>query len=249
MLQDGGKKLGMRNTIFLGRKAKCSSSPISNITFSFMPSQTLLSDETAKGAVRRAAIEVFALKGANMPLTAACQIPLDSDLDISDVKFVRSAGGTSVVYGHEKTQQSIIDLINTNETAKIRISASSTVQNESEIVIEPSDNETKLSKLISGDEAALSQLSVAQEADPTTKPSEVPHKFAAIHDNTWVAVSLRDDEIKFAVSGMSLYIQARADSLIGVEACNAVDRQADLRSSHIQARCSGRACGCLDGKA
>ena len=158
-----------------------------------------------------------------MPLTAVCQMPVNSDLDISDIKFARSKGGTSIVYGRGTTPQNIIDLTSTSETTKARVIASSTAQNENEISIELSDSGIKLENPIASDEGTLSEPLTAHNDDPTAVSSQMPPEIAPIDDDTWLAVSLRNDAIKFAVGDVPLYFQARADSFIGVEACNAVD--------------------------
>ena len=214
-----------------------------------MPTDSLLSDEEVKHAVRRATIEVFAVKEAKLPLTTVCQIPVNSDLDISDIKFTRSKGKTSIGFGHGITQKDIIDLINTDETNKTTAMPSLTAQEDDESTIEISNSDVKFEQSTVSNEVIHSELSVAQSDIPTVASLQITSEVVPVHDDTWLAVPLGNSTIKFAVCGIAIYVQTQADQFPGVEACDAVDGQADIRSCNIQDNCCSSACGRFDGKA
>jgi len=197
-----------------------------------MPATALGPNDAVQRAIRRALIEVHTLGEAKQPLTHACNISQESDVDLSNITF--SAGKEStlaLVFGNPGRRQAILDSVGKSHTSGKELTTSSTMQGSAGSSMDILERDV----VRDSDEFILGDFSVPKSVgEPAIEP---------MSDDTWLAVSLRDPTLKFAVSESELPWQYCANCVIGIEAYYAIDWKADSGSCHIENPSCARPCG------
>ena len=153
-----------------------------------MPAEVLTPNDAVRRAVRRAVIEVHALRRAAQPLTHACKIPAESEVDFSDMKFSTKKRNTLVIVSSEQDKiREILDSVEKDYNSGEEVVASSTVQGSTGTTVDVNEREV----VRDSDEIILRDSSVPENIEEP--------ELELISDDTWLAVSLGDPTVKFAV--------------------------------------------------
>lgn len=197
-----------------------------------MPATALGPNDAVQRAIRRAVIEVHTLGEAKQPLTHACKISPESDVDLSNITFSAGKGSApALTYNNPGRRQAILDSVDKSQTSGKGLTTSSTMQGSAGSTMDIVEREV----VRDSDEFILGDSFVPKSVgEPAIEP---------INDDTWLAVSLRDPILKFAVSERELPWQYSADCVVDIEACYAIDWKADSGSCHIENPRCARPCG------
>ena len=140
--------------------------------------------------VRRAVIEVYTLKDEGRPLSDATRAIADQSPDLSGITFAFTGDGPS----------STTSITYQDPTSKIDLLSSMSGELQADTTVDPLDMEegellTDTSRI---DAEAVSATSGSTDSPAETVDAEVEDT-EILKDSTWLNVSLRDEDVKFAV--------------------------------------------------
>ncbi|MCJ1250805.1 hypothetical protein MMC30_008033 [Trapelia coarctata] len=154
----------------------------------FMPATVLGPNDAVERAIRRAVIEVHTLREAAQPLTHACKISTEGEVDLSDIKFSAKKGDAfAIVFGKADRRHELLDSVGKENNSGKGIAILSTMQGSAGASVEIDEREA----VKTSDEFILGDSSVPKSIGAP--------ELKTVNDGTWLAVSLQEPTLKFAI--------------------------------------------------